>query len=478
MIELIIKDKIKIPLKSLSKTLIKELKDMFTMKNPTYYKMRAAGFRPTENQYIRTFEIDKKFISLPRGSFQEILNIFEREKLKFKIIDQRIVKPFKFKSTIKLKEYQLEPVNEAVKAEQGIIKGVCSSGKTIMLIQTMVQLGQRTLIIVPTKKLQDQWVKNLKGLISTSESTTTPLIASYGGGKKEIGIVTVGIINSVSKDVKKLSDIFGTVIGDEIHRAAAPMFLNIVNHMKAKYRIGGTATPYRKDGKQFLMFQTFGPVVASVEDSDLEEAGDAMEVEIRVIPTDFYYDPKEIGEEYERIDYNEFLNQIVNDEERNQLIFRFLKKEYDKGNYSILLADRLEFCHNWKEELKKQGIKAKLAIGGLEEEYKLAQRLIEKGKLRVLIGTAVADEGLDISQLNRGFICTPTVNNKRRIVQQAGRMKRRHPGKVDAICYYVWDKNVFDDSVLDKLKSYFKTVKVFSLGKWYSVRNYKKILIY
>jgi superfamily II DNA or RNA helicase len=55
-------------------------------------------------------------------------------------------------------------------------------------------------------------------------------------------------------------DQFGFMICDEVHHMAAERFVYIMQHAKAKYRLGLSATPKRKDGKNPVIHAHIGPV--------------------------------------------------------------------------------------------------------------------------------------------------------------------------------------------------------------------------
>jgi superfamily II DNA or RNA helicase len=59
---------------------------------------------------------------------------------------------------------------------------------------------------------------------------------------------------------------------------------------------------------------------------------------------------------------------------------------------------------------------------------------MNRGKIRVLFATQLADEGLDIRRLDRLFLTCP-IRSVNKVNQQIGRILRAFPGKHDAIVY-------------------------------------------
>lgn len=484
MLDVIIDNRLRLNHKELPKEAYKELKESLTYKNPDYAKSKMMGFQTKGiEQFITSYTIDShNSMSLARGAGYKLKEVCRNHGIKINFIDKRLNVPYDgFNTTIKLRDYQLTPCNQLVKLENSLIQGVCGSGKTVILLRAIEEIAQKTLIIVHERKLQQQWVDNIKEFFGLEDDE----VGIIGGiaKKPRVRPITVAMQQSLLKTADKYKDEFGCIVGDEVHRFAASTFQKTVNAFPAKYRIGATATPKRKDGKHYLVFDQFGKISSRITDDDLLALDMTHDVKMVVVKTDFEYtgkmdskphyvlkglndegQPIYENEPVEYVNNNELLEQLILDKNRNNLIYRFLSAEVEKKNYCILLSDRRRFCHNWQRWLGYENIEAKLLVGGAEykEEGDLAiKRIMGPGDLHVVIGTTVADEGLDIKRLNRGFSATPTATNERRIVQQAGRIKRKCEGKDDAIWYYFLDHKVKGyDKHLKLLKKYFRTVEV------------------
>jgi superfamily II DNA or RNA helicase len=482
-LEITIDDRLRFNHKKQPKEFIKELKGALTYKNPIYYKNRSIGYGTKGiPQYITSYRIETDgSISLARGSSYKLKEIAKSHDIEITFIDNRLDLPYDFKTNIILHDYQKKPCNQLVKFQNALIQGVCGCGKTVILLKAIEEIGQKTLVIVHERKLQKQWVDAI------SEFFDIPIseVGVIGGIAKKTSIkpITVAMQQSLLKNSRKYAGEFGCVVGDEVHRFASSTFQDVIDVFPAKYRIGATATPKRKDGKHFLVFDQFGKIVSKITDDDLLELNMTHDVKVVVVTTKFEYTGKmdvhkqrmfkgndDDGnaiyelEDVERIRNNDLLEQIIMDKDRNNLIYQFLSAETNKGHFCILLSDRRRFCHNWQRWLAAKDIESKLLVGGAEHKKEgedAIRRIMFDGDLHVVIGTTVADEGLDIKRLDRGFSATPTATNERRIVQQMGRIKRKCKGKEDAIWYYFWDRNVKGfDKHLKYLQKYFRTVEV------------------
>jgi len=123
-------------------------------------------------------------------------------------------------------------------------------------------IGQRkvnTLVLVHRQQLLDQWQARLAMFLNLPAKS----IGQIGGGKNDpSGCVDVAIIQS-SHDKAGVKDFvaeYGQVIVDECHHLSAFTFEQVMKQVKAKYVLGLTATPERKDGHHPIIYMQCGPI--------------------------------------------------------------------------------------------------------------------------------------------------------------------------------------------------------------------------
>src|SRR5690242_5340582 len=88
-------------------------------------------------------------------------------------------------------------------------------------------------------------------------------IGQVGGGKsKRTGRIDVAVIQSLHHDqkVKDFVASYGHVVVDECHHLSAFTFEKVMREVKARYVVGLTATPTRKDGHHSIIFMQCGPI--------------------------------------------------------------------------------------------------------------------------------------------------------------------------------------------------------------------------
>lgn len=85
---------------------------------------------------------------------------------------------------------------------------------------------------------------------------------SRAGKTKRTGKIDVAVIQSLyrGQEVKDFVANYGHIIVDECHHLSAVTFEKVMREAKAKYVIGLTATPTRKDGHHPIMYMQCGPV--------------------------------------------------------------------------------------------------------------------------------------------------------------------------------------------------------------------------
>lgn len=274
--------------------------------------------------------------------------------------------------------------------------------------------------------------------------------------------------------------------GIGVHNCPATTFSEVVSAFPARNRLAFTATPRRKDAKETLLYDAFGAetrrspktgkttsgprVLFRITDEMLERFGRIMPIEVVVVPTEFYFDldradelaaldwtpePREstlasvkrwvrdTADESSTKPYAEMLDEMVRDRKRQARILSYLLPEIAAGRPSMLLADRREFCLELRNWLRRRNVDVGTLMGGKNRrDADRTEDALNAGKLLVAVGTTVADEGMDVGCLARGFGCTPVGSNPGRLTQQFGRFKRLHAGKADAKYFYFWDRRI------------------------------------
>lgn len=177
----------------------------------------------------------------------------------------------------KLRESQQNAVDFALQHGNIIIQARPGWGKTFTACAIASAFKMKTLIVVHTKALLEQWVAEISKVLGT-------VAGKIGDETYSIGeFVTVGIIKSVFKHKMRLSKEFGLVIVDEVHHLPAEQFLGFINSNYAKVKIGMSGTLERVDKTHVVIYDYISTMVFNAPDENV------MQPEVHVInlPIDF-----------------------------------------------------------------------------------------------------------------------------------------------------------------------------------------------
>jgi|SRR5215471_1118044 len=311
--------------------------------------------------------------------------------------------------------------------EQGLIIRPPGTGKTQIALKFIAECETRTLVLVHTKDVFDQWVSYIERSIPELKGE----VGEIRGPVCKIGHVTVAmvqtLVNYIEAKPKSWWAQFGCLIADEAHHVSAPTWEGVVNTCPARYRFGFTASPTRADGKHPTMKFIIGPVIHR------QKFSSPVALTVEPIKTDFRFRYRGA------FDWARLLNALVVDDARNDQIGGVINEEVAAGNSVLVLSRRIEHLERIAERVD----------GGCEiltgkrsaKERRQVLADFRSGKLRCLLATQLADEALDVQRLNRVVLTHPG-KHEGRLIQQIGRAIRTHPDKQDAVIYDFTDVRV------------------------------------
>ncbi|MBW2439659.1 MAG: DEAD/DEAH box helicase [Deltaproteobacteria bacterium] len=364
---------------------------------------------------------------VPRGFMRQLVILCRRHHLRYVIEDRRLSLPprdFSFKG--KLRPFQQKAVDAMLARDFGTLNSATGSGKTVMALYMVARRRQPALIIVHTKELASQWIERIEAFLGIAPEE----IGSIGGGKKAVGEkITVALVQSLYKCAEEVAPRVGFLIVDECHRCPSRTFTEAVSEFDARYMLGLSATPWRRDKLSKLIFWYLGDVHHEVDKTHLVETGNVLRAEVISRETGFkpFYDPVN--------EYSKMLSELTADTDRNVLIASDVAREAADGSgICLVLSDRKAHCENLKALLKYRfRLDAELLSGDLSqgERQEVIERLNQK-KARVVIATGqLIGEGFDCKNLSTLFLATP-VSFSGRVLQYLGRVLRPAPGKKKA----------------------------------------------
>lgn len=498
-VSILIDNRLRIALDALPEVVVDELKARCTYDNPARRKLEqmvrgASGKKRAAMAYalkkepaeVRTWEEAGGVLSLPRGALAKVRAVLTAHGLGWRYEDRRVLgdpglgmhyrwgAPPHHKPDPRaddggaLRWYQVEAV-EACRARQNcLLRAPTGSGKTSTLIGFIAAVGLPTLVVIDSVELMRQWTMRLVAELGLDEGD----IGIIAGGVCRLAPITLATRQSLLSRATTLSRTFGVVIVDEVHRAAATTFMSVVDAFAARYRIGASADETRKDGKEFLVYDVFGEVAHEVTREELIEAGAVLDVECRVIPTDFRADwYVHQRETTGSPDFNRLLDRMVADVGRNALVVEAARAELDAGEQVLVLSQRVEHAAALAKTLG-----AGLMLGGEERRAEREKAIddMRTGALRAAAGTIQAmGQAIDLPSVGRGILATPVGSNRQLYGQIRGRLCRPQAGKT-AVIYVLWDQHVSGAAPLKRMLEWNRSVLVRDGTEWTNGRVYLK----
>ena len=406
------------------KEIVQAIKQDLICKNPKWVQNGYLGYsRRNIPEYLYFYEVDGDNYIVPFGYSRRLnqlivgLDIPCEWDIRLK---HNAKAKTRFISNIKLRDYQQAALTLVERKKNGIVVMPAGSGKTLTAIETACSIGHKTLWLTHTIDLLNQAYNSAK------QNEVTGL-GKISDGKVDIGSqITFATVQTLSKlNLSAYKDTWGTIIVDECHRvcgtpAAVTMFYKCISSLSARYKIGLTATPERKDkGTEKAMFSLLGEVISETP----KEAVKKLHAVVEVINTGYG-----LGVEAEKpdgtIDYTKATDLIGKDADRNKLILNKLRE--NEQNYSLILGDRVGHLEWLCKELNQGAVIHGKTNKNVRQATLDATR---NGNNHFLFATyQLAKEGLDIPRLDRLFLVSPR-DDKAVIIQSVGRIERIFEGK-------------------------------------------------
>lgn len=426
-----------------------------TYDNPEYYSKMNMGISVYKiPKILKTYEMEGRELRIMRGEVSKILP-YLKEDFEFEHSDHPISLQY-INNDFNLDEYQEEAIITMKNKRQGIIHAVTSAGKSLMIAKSIVEIGQRTLIIVHRKVLMQQILEDIDKYIRNEKGEKIK-VGKIGDGKFDIQDITIGIDKSISKRLSEVKENFGCVILDECHIAPADTLFKIANSINSKYRFGFSGTLKRKDQKDFLIFATFGMVIYTINKEQLLDKGRVVPVVPEIIYSDTKFDwdsvvtgLTESGSKNPTTEARFLQEKTISlDFERNHLILRTVSKLKGK---TIVLCRYVEPCYKLQDALRlNYGIESGVITGRDSKEALESYKQMKHGDMQVIFATiGCVSTGVSISDLDNIVLISPLYTNELLIKQIVGRLMRTAKGKTHGTLYFVYDQYIFPKSKLSK----------------------------
>lgn len=331
---------------------------------------------------------------------------------------------------------------------RGTIVLPTGSGKTQVAMAAMASSAVRTLCLVPTRALLQQWASVLRGVYGGP-------IGCLGDGRREVAPLTLATFESAYRLMGRIGAQFDLLVVDEAHHFGSSVRDEALEMSIAPQRLGLTATPPGEPARTRLE-ELLGPIVYQLGIADLSGTWladfDVLAVHLGLDADErLQYDIdrrlfRDVNRRFRRVDpcatWQDFVSAACLSPEgraalaawrRNRQLLQFtrakaqavavLLKRHRDSRVLVFTADNQTAYAIAREHLI---MPITCDVSRREREAALAE--FRKGSLRALVSARVLNEGIDVPDADVAIVVAGT-QGQREHVQRVGRLLRPLPGK-------------------------------------------------
>ena len=410
----------------LPQALANRLIRLAAFQNPEFYKAQAMRMSVWDKpRVIGCAENYPNHIALPRGCLDAAQDLLLDNGIRYDLHDERYegeAIDVAFAGTLRID--QEAAVAAMLHHDAGVLCAPTAFGKTVAAGAMIAERGVNTLVLVHRTELLKQWQERLQSFLGVGKG----VVGTIGGGKaKPSGILDIAVMQSVSRqgEINPLVENYGHVIVDECHHVGAVSFDAILKQVKAKYVLGLTATPIRRDGQQAIIFMQCGPIryMAAKPASaphDLEVVPQLLHKRIDL--------PQDAG-------IQDVFRHLAIDENRTAAIASQIASAFNQGRKVLVLTERTEHLDALQAAFTGK-IPSLFVLHGRMSKKLRTTSIAELSALppdepRVLLATGkLVGEGFDHPPLDTLVLAMP-ISWSGTLQQYAGRLHREHATKTD-----------------------------------------------
>lgn len=408
----------------LPQALANRLIRLAAFQNPEFYKAQAMRMSVWDKpRVVGCAENYPQHIALPRGCLDAALSLLRDNDIACDLKDERFDgTPLDVAFVGTLRIDQETAVSAMLQHDAGVLYAPTAFGKTVTAAAMIARRRVNTLVLVHRTELLKQWQERLQAFLGVGKG----VVGTIGGGKaRPTGRIDIAVMQSLSRqgEVNPLVEDYGQVIVDECHHVGAVSFDAILKRTTAKYVLGLTATPIRRDGQQPIIFMQCGPI----RHTAAKPAGAPQDLE--VVPRSRFARidlPSEAG-------IQDVLRHLANDQDRTSAIAAEIQGAFAQGRKVLVLTERTEHLDAIRAALDGHEPGPFVLHGRISKKQRgalIAQLdALSPDAPRILLATGkLVGEGFDHPPLDTLVLAMP-VSWKGTLQQYAGRLHREHVSK-------------------------------------------------
>lgn len=378
----------------------------------------CVGFKAIKQVSKIVEKGSRSFLSLPRGATEKVRNWLTAIGYKGNyVVKPRYQDAEPFKRKIRMTRepwaYQREAADTLKANNRGILDSPPRSGKTVMIVCVVVEVGKKTLILGSQREwllqFQETFLGSAEQKAFTNAQPHQVKLCRTLRDFQETDICLSTFSRFMSPGGKKLlsqiKDLFGVIAIDEVHFTPALETSRVVAQLNAERLYGVSGTVERKVTDEInIAHDLIGPVIHRCEVKRLRPRVQLLETGIKI------KDPAggQAGFTY-------FQSRLESDPGRRNIIIKRAIAMAKAGHLVLIPMTRVNSILTWTREINYETEQPGFALpffGGLQKDRRAAViRKARNYETRIVVGNiALLSTGLNIPRASCIINVTATAN--------------------------------------------------------------------
>jgi superfamily II DNA or RNA helicase len=362
---------------------------------------------------------------------------------------------------IKFRKYQRIAIKRAVERKRGVFSIPPRGGKTIIEAGIASALDRPSLLLVDRDFLLVQHYNEYQDCGLEVGAYGSPDSLERDLSKKHIIAMVQSVTSALrSKDPEVLEMLQSrdVIMADEAHHTSgSDTWKRIFMECPASYRFGFSGTPFKTSAVEgsdfnpldFWLIGCCGPALMTVKAKYLQERGYLAESLAYMVKVEKPWISGRVTN-YQSI----YKQAVVDNPYRNMLAAKIIKRMVKHGRRVLALVVQIEHGKTMLRALDQIGVPALFSAGGgklyrisegqviQEGDGKQALQDLKDGKLKVLVGSSIFDEGINVPSLD-GLVILSGGRAEQRTVQRVYRGLTASAGKGKSVIVDFYDETHF-----------------------------------
>lgn len=392
------------------------------------------------------------------------------------------------------RDYQSDIVKKVMAKQRGVLKVSTGGGKTELIIASIVEASVfPALYYVTSCDLLEQAYDRFRKYVRYNGQPVE--IGRIGGGHCDIQPITIATVQSCERaltgkftkyefddvenedktnfSLQQKNDIKSLVMEsqftyfDEAQHVSSTTIQTVSsNSYKARFRLGGSASPWRDDGLDILIEACFGRKICDIDATYLIEHPARYLIRPHII---FHHFRQYLGK---AANFNAHYSKwVVENEIRNQWIANRALYHVERNRPTFIIVKWSRHAEILMEYIDKlfKGCEVLTSSGKHKKSSNKRKEVLERMRERktlCCIGTSLLDEGIDVPVATAGIMAGGGKSSTRAL-QRVGRLVRPDPNDPSKDVAYVdeiKDHCRFLNHHADRRRAIYETERAFHIS--------------